>query len=59
MGEKKRELSRERDRTKCGSDHTRELKWTLSKSRQMKVSTGIDTAVKEGIEEMVVYRYRY
>ena len=40
-------------------DHTRRLKYILSKSRQMKVLRGIETAVKEGIEEMVFDRYRY
>ena len=41
----------------CGSHE--EIIQALNKSRQMQVSRGIETAVEEGIEEMVINRYRY
>ena len=37
----------------------RKLKQTLSKSRQMKVSRGIETSIEEGVKEMVFDRYKY
>ena len=41
----------------CGSHE--EIIQAFSKSQQMQVSKGIKTAIKKGIEEMVVNRYRY
>ena len=53
-----RELSRERSKKMSCKLHE-EIIQALSKSRQMQVSRGIETAIEEGIEEMVVNRYRY
>ena len=58
MGEKKRELSRKRSKEMSYGSHE-EIIYAFSKSRQMQVSRGIETAIKEGIEEMVVDKYRY
>ena len=58
MGEKKRELLRKRSKEMSCRSHE-EIIYAFSKSRQMQVSRGIETAVEEGIEEMVINRYRY
>ena len=53
-----RELSRERSKKmSCGSHE--EIIQALSKARYMQVSRGIETAIEEGIEEMVVDKYKY
>ena len=58
LGEKKRELLRKRSKEmSCGSHE--EIILAHNKSRQMQVSRGIETAVEEGIEEIVIDRYRY
>ena len=53
-----RELSRERSKKMIGGSHE-EIIQALSKARQMQVSRGIETAIEEGIEEMVVDKYKY
>ena len=53
-----KELSRERSKKMIGGSHE-EIIQALSKARQMQVSRGIETAIEEGIEEMVVDKYRY
>ena len=37
----------------------RKIKYCINKSQQMKVSRGVETSVEEGVEKMVVDRYRY
>ena len=58
FGRENRDVSRERSNEMRFKSH-REIKQCLSKSRQMKVSRGVETSVKEGIEEMVFDKYRY
>ena len=41
----------------CGSHEV--IIQAFSKSQQMQVSKGIETAIKKGIEEMVINRYKY
>ena len=50
FGREIREVSRERSR-EIRVDRTRKLKQTSSKSRQIKVSIGIETSVEEGVEK--------
>ena len=50
FGRENREVSRER-LNKMRFESHREIKQCISKSRQMKVSRGVETSVKEGIEK--------